>query len=153
MRIRTQSHLVAVAALLVIAACGRKDQRAVDTATGSVAPATPATPASTITVGDIDVGRSLNADRGISDRTTTFRRTDTIYVSVATQGSGSGTLASRWTFQDGQVVDESSQNISPTGPARTEFHVMKPDGWPVGKYRVEILLNGTSVGTKEFEVK
>jgi hypothetical protein len=149
MRIRTPSHLFAVAALLVVAACGRRDETpAMDTATGTVAPAT--TP---ITVGEIDVGRSLNADKGIADRTETFRRTDTIYVSVATQGTGSGTLAARWTFQDGQVVDESTQSVSPTGPARTEFHVMKPDGWPVGKYRVEILLNGASVGTKEFEVK
>lgn len=152
MRIRTQSHLIAVATLLVVAACGRKERSAVDTATGSVAPA-PATPTSAITVSEIDVGRSLNADKGIVDRTDTFRRTDTIYVSVATQGTGSGTLASRWTFQDGQVVDESSQNISPAGPARTEFHVMKPDGWPVGKYKVDILLNGTSVGSKEFTVR
>ena len=153
MRIRTQSQWVAVAALLLVAACGRRDETAVDTATGTVVPNTATPGAAAITVGEIDVGRSLNADKGIADRTNEFRRTDTIYVSVATQGTGSGTLAARWTFQDGQVVDESSQSISPTGPARTEFHVMKPDGWPVGKYRVEILLNGASAGTKEFEVK
>jgi hypothetical protein len=43
--------------------------------------------------------------------------------------------------------------ISPTGPAVTEFHLSKPDGWPVGNYRIEVLLNGTQAATKSFEVK
>jgi hypothetical protein len=42
-------------------------------------------------------------------------------------------LRSRWTFEDGQVVNE-SQNIASSGPAVTEFHISKPDGWLVGKY-------------------
>ena len=71
---------------------------------------------------------------------------------MATDGSGSGTLRARWTFQ-GQVVNESEQPIAPTGPAHTEFHISKPDGWPKGKYKVEITLNGTSVGSKDFEIK
>ena len=150
MQFRTNTYLAAAVALFAVA-CGRKERPAVDTATGAVAPA--AAPASTISVSDIDVGRSLNTDKGIADKTDNFRKTDTIYVSVGTQGSGSGSLTARFTFQDGQVVDESQQAISPTGPARTEFHVMKPDGWPIGKYKVEVMLNGTSVGTKEFTVK
>jgi hypothetical protein len=51
-------------------------------------------------------------------------------VSVKTDGSGpSATLTVRWTYQDGQVVDESGQNIAPTdGATVTEFHLSKPDG-------------------------
>jgi hypothetical protein len=149
MLFRTSSRLIVATVLIAAVACGRRDETKVDTATGAVVP----TPVAAISISEIDVGRSLNADKGIVDRTNTFKKTDTIYVSVATAGAGSGTLAARWTFQDGQVVDESTQSISPSGPARTEFHVMKPDGWPVGKYHVEILLNGASAGTKEFEVK
>jgi len=57
------------------------------------------------------------------------------------------------TYQDGQVVDESSRNISATGDDFTEFHISKPTGWPKGKYTVQILLNGAPVESEEFQVK
>ena len=73
---------------------------------------------------------------------------------VETQGSGSNAaLQARWTYEDVQVVDESSRNISATGGDFTEFHISKPSGWPVGKYKVEILLNGQPVESEDFEVK
>jgi hypothetical protein len=143
---RTRTILAALMALTVAAAC-RKTERTEITDSG-VAAVMPV-----LAVTTIDLGRSLNADRTILDRTETFARTDTIYAAVATSGSGSGDLRSRWTFQDGQVVNESTQSISPTGPAVTEFHISKPDGWPVGRYKVEIFLNGISAGSKDFEVK
>jgi hypothetical protein len=62
-------------------------------------------------------------------------------------------LAAKWTYQDGQTVNESSQSIAPTGPAATAFQVAKPDGFPAGKYKVEITKDGVSAGTREFEVK
>lgn len=107
-----------------------------------------------VKVTDIAVGRSVTADKAIAEKTDSFRSTDTFYVSVKTDGSGpSATLTARWTYEDGQVVDESSQTIAPTGRATvTEFHLSKPDGWPAGGYKVEVLLNGTSAGTKDFRV-
>lgn len=107
-----------------------------------------------VKVTDIEVGRSVTADKTIAEKTDSFRPTDTFYVSVKTDGSGpSATLTARWTYQDGQVVDESTQNIAPTGSgAVTEFHLSKPDGWPAGGYKVEVLLNGTSAGTRDFRV-
>jgi hypothetical protein len=107
-----------------------------------------------VTVTDIDVGRSVSADKTISEKTDSFRPADTFYVSVVTDGSGpSATLTARWTYEDGQVVDESTQNLAPTGgTAATEFHLSKPDGWPAGGYKVEVLLNGTSAGTRDFRV-
>jgi hypothetical protein len=105
-------------------------------------------------VSQIDIGRSLNADKTINDNTDSFKPNDTVYTSIATQGtSATTTLKARWTYQDGQVVDESTQTIAPTGDARTEFHISKPDGWPAGKYKLEVFLNGSSVATKEFEVQ
>ena len=107
-----------------------------------------------VKVTDIDVGRSVTADKTIAEKTDSFRPADTFYVSVKTDGSGpSATLTARWTYEDGQVVDESRQNITPTGSATvTEFHMSKPDGWPAGGYKVEVLLNGISAGTREFKV-
>jgi hypothetical protein len=105
-------------------------------------------------VTDIDLGRSLAADKTISDKTDTFTPTEIIYVSVRTDGTASNAaLTARWTYEGGQPVDESNQTISPNGPAVTEFHVSKPDGWPAGNYKVEILLNGVPAGTKDFKVQ
>ena len=110
--------------------------------------------AGVVRVTQLDLGRSLAADKGIADKTTDFRPTDTIYLSVETDGSASqASLAAKWTYQDGQVVKESNENIAPTGKARTEFHISKPDGWPAGKYAVAVTLNGAAAGTKDFEVK
>jgi hypothetical protein len=133
--------LVASLALALGAACNRDENPPVSTSGG-------------VKVSEIDLGRSLNEDRTIDDDTTSFKPNDTVYASVATEGTApDATLTARWTYQDGQTVDESSQPVPPTDDARTEFHVSKPDGWPTGKYKVDILLNGNPVGTKEFEVE
>jgi ABC-type oligopeptide transport system substrate-binding subunit len=106
-----------------------------------------------VRVSQIDMGRSLNADKTINDNTDSFKPNDAIYASIVTEGSAAtATLKARWTYQDGQVVDESTQTITPTGNARTEFHISKPDGWPTGKYKLEAFLNGSSSATKDFEV-
>jgi hypothetical protein len=63
------------------------------------------------------------------------------------------TLKARWTYEDGQLVNESQQTIAPTGPAVTEFHIAKPSGWPAGKYQVEISSAAGSLGSKSFEVR
>jgi hypothetical protein len=107
-----------------------------------------------VRVSHIDMGRSLNADKTINDKTDSFKPTDTIYASVATGGTAAtAALKARWTYQDGQVVNESTQTIAPTGDARTEFHISKPDGWPTGKYKLEVFLNGSSAATRDFDVE
>ena len=138
--------------LAALAACSKDSQNeaAGDVTPGAAAP-TPATP--TIAVAEIDLGRAVSNAR-VTDRTDDFRATDTIYTSVRTTGaSPSSTVMARWTFEDGQVVQESSQAIAPTGEAFTEFHISKPGGLPKGKYKVEVFLDNKSAGTKEFEVK
>lgn len=116
--------------------------------------AAPAAPAQEFSVSGIELGRGIGADKRVTGATTTFGPTDTIYVSVATEGSAaSKTIGARWTFEDGQVVSEDSETVSPTGPAATEFHIAKPSGWPAGKYTVAITVDGQAAGRKEFEVK
>ena len=118
------------------------------------APATPPPAAPAVTVTAIELGNQIGADNRVTQQSTAFAPNDTIYVSVVTNGSApSATLTAKWSYQDGQVVNESTQTIAPTGPAVTEFHIAKPDGWPAGTYKVEVSLNGRSTGIKEFEVK
>ena len=86
--------------------------------------ATPA--AAVVRVTEIDLGRSLAADKGIADKTSDFRPTDTIYaLGRDRRNRPAGDAAARWTYQDGQVVKESYENIAPTGKARTEFHIVQ----------------------------
>ena len=107
-----------------------------------------------VRVAQVDIGRSLTADKAISDGTDSFKPNETIYASIATEGTAAtAALKARWTYQDGQIVDESTQTIAPTGATRTEFHISKPDGWPAGKYKLEVFLNGSSAGTKDFNVQ
>jgi hypothetical protein len=102
----------------------------------------------------IDLGKGITADKHVANATTSFGVKDTIYVSVLTDGAApSKTITARWTFGTGQLVKEQSDTIAPTGPAATEFHITKKTPWPAGKYKVEILVDGNSAGTKEFEVK
>jgi hypothetical protein len=142
---RTMRSLALVVCVAAIAA-GCKKAATVETgATGT---------SGALRVTEMDLGRSLAAGKEIGDRTANFRPADTVYLSVETEGTSSqATLATRWTFQDGQLVKELTETIAPTGKTRTEFHIVKSDGWPAGKYTVAVSLNGAAAGSKEFEVK
>ena len=101
----------------------------------------------------VDLGKAIGADKKVAQPATSFAPNDTIFAVVSSDGSApSVALKARWTFQDGQLVDETAQTIAPTGPAATEFHIAKPSGWPAGKYKVEISANGAAVAVKEFAV-
>lgn len=130
-----------IAATIAAAACGPKNARG----------------AGAVSVTDINLGRSLTPDLKIDDKTDTFRPVDVIYLSVETKGAGPATLATRWTTQDNQVVNETSRTIAAPAkadePVRTEFHISQPTGLPAGKYHVVVTLNGTKAGEKDFEVK
>jgi hypothetical protein len=107
-----------------------------------------------VRVTDVTLGRAIGADKTITDKADDFRPTDTIYASIATDGSAASTsLRALWTYQDGQVVNDSNRSIASNNKERTEFHISKPDGLPTGNYQVEIFIDGRSVETKKFEVK
>jgi hypothetical protein len=138
----------AVVLLLMASGCSKKDKAGtVETTSGAVSNAP-------VQVTDVKLGRALGADKRVTDETDDFKPADVIYAVVETRGSApNAALQARWTYQDGQVVDESSRNISTSGEDVTEFHISKPSGWPKGKYTVQILLNGAPVESEEFEVK
>ena len=147
------TRVLAVTALAFAAftACSKEQKAAGGDVASGAAATTPAT--SSVAVADVDVGRAVSNAR-VTDKTNDFKPADTIYTSVHTTGSApAATVMARWTYQDGQVVQESSQSIAPSGDAYTEFHISKPGGLPKGKYKVEVFLDSKSAGTKDFEVK
>jgi hypothetical protein len=138
-------------AVIGTASCKKKEPPPPPVESAAPAPA-PAPPA--FAVQGIQLGKSIDADKKVTTPATTFGRKDTIYASVATEGAApSKTITAKWTFQDGQTVKEQSESIAPTGPAATEFHISKKGLWPVGKYKVDVSVDGASAGSQDFEIK
>jgi hypothetical protein len=145
---------------LTLDACRKKEPAPSaqgDQSTAAAPPTPIPAPPTPLAVGSVSLGKSIDADNKVTNATTSFGVRDTIYAVVNTTGGGSGTLQAKWSFvkaSGGETpVNESSMSIAPTGPAATEFHIAKASPWPKGKYKVEVLLNGTSAGTTEFEVQ
>lgn len=137
-------------ALIVIGACGKKSSdTSAQTSGGAIAPASN----NNVQVADVTLGRGVSADKHVVNQSDTFAARDTLYASIHTTGTAPNTnLTARWTFQDGQVVDERTETISPSGDAYTEFHISKPSGWPAGRYTLHVLVNGQETQTKDFTV-
>ncbi|GGJ95658.1 hypothetical protein [Luteimonas terricola] len=151
----------ALLATLALAGC-KKDEPAPPPPVATPAPApTPAptpAPAPMVSVTSVDLGNAIDGNNRVAAPATTFATTDTIHASVATVSSDpstpqAGELTARWTYEGDQLVDETSRDFSFTGTGTTAFEISKPDGWPTGNYRVEILHDGQVVQTRDFEVR
>jgi hypothetical protein len=146
-------------ASLAMVGCKKNADTAADTTPPASTPA-PTTPApvepapapAAMAVTTVDLGNAVGADNRVAAPMTSFATTDTIHASVATDGGSAGNLTAKWTFQDGQVVDTQDKSVA-AGPQVTDFSISKPDGWPAGKYTLEISSGGMVAQTREFEVK
>jgi hypothetical protein len=139
--------LVVAAALFGVSACKKAE------------PPPPLPPptqpgATAVRVTEVQVGNAVGADKRVTAPSTTLSTKDTIFASVVTEGAAPAVqLKARWTFQDGQVVNETTRSIAPAGKEVTEFSIAKADGWPAGQYKVEISLDGHPAETRAFRVQ
>ena len=150
--------IVGVAAALALAACGGGDDDAATTADTALGTAPPATaPATTdLRVTEVDLGRAMVGDTAVVEDTDDFAPTDTIHAVVRHEGAANGaTITARWTFQDGQVVDERTETVTAAagGTAYTHFMITKATPWPAGNYTLRVLVNGSEVESEEFSVR
>ena len=159
-------HVAITAALIgtvALVGCKKNDDPAPlpPVASDTLPASTPAPVATTgsAMVSGVDLGNAVGADMRVTAPMTSFATSDTIYAAVATNTSDPaatvpGKLGVKWTHVDsGQTVHEETKDISFAGDSVTNFQISKPDGWPTGKYRVEIMLDGTTVQTREFDVR
>ena len=153
-----KSLCILSALLILLAACSKAEEPKTPPpapAASEPAPAPAAAPAG-VSPGAVDLGKAVGPDKKVTTPAETFAKGDTIYVSVDTAGTGNAVLKAKWTFQKGgqtTVVKEDTQTIMPTGPATSEFHISKPDGWPPGDYMVELTIDDKPVAVKHFTVK
>ena len=114
---------------------------------------------SNVTVGSPEIGRAINQQSmEITSPTRIFAPFDTVYVSVPTDSPSpiSATLSVNWSYWgDGskQPVHAEGKQIPFNGAGRTVFQVSKPDGWPVGGYQVEILLDGNVMQSQNYAIQ
>ncbi|MGE3401727.1 MAG: hypothetical protein AB7K63_04010 [Vicinamibacterales bacterium] len=108
-------------------------------------------PSNPLTVSNVQLGRTINSDGSVGSFTNRFKPEDTIYVSALTDGPGTSTITARWTF-NGRPISEESKEVSYREPGATEFHIQFAGAAPVGSYKVEILVDGAAVATRDFFV-
>ncbi|MEO6172868.1 MAG: hypothetical protein ABIP02_07110 [Arenimonas sp.] len=148
--------LIATGLALALSACKKEEPVVVVPAPVVVQPAVappPAMPAE-VMVAAVNLGTAVGADQKVLTPSTSFGVKDVIYAAVDTKNAGKDVfLAAKWTFQDGQVVNEEGNTFSPEGDASTNFKLANDKAWPVGKYKVEISLNNTPVKSVDFEIK
>ena len=116
----------------------------------------PPRPPTPFRVTALQLGKGIQPDNTVQTATTSFAPKDTIYLSVTTEGlAPQAVLATRWTFGPKDVlVHEESKPVSPPSekPMRTEFHIVKPSGWPAGDYKVLLTVDGQPSQTQTFTV-
>ena len=152
-----RSPLAAVVAALALAtlACNKdsaNDEVAITPDTSGMVATAPA-PTATLNVTDVSLGKVMVGDTAVTDATDDFAPGDTIHAVVRHDGPAGATLTARWTYQDGQVVDERTETLAAAGPHTTHFLITKPSGWPAGDYKLHVLVNGSEVQSEDFKVE
>jgi hypothetical protein len=156
------THLTQVGPSLVMAvvlssACGRSEESrragAETGATDSAAVAASAAGSVARRVSNVMIGRQVGPNDRVTEPTFQFTPHDTVHVSVATEGAGSGgTLSAAWRSQSGEILQQTSAPAPPAGE-NAAFHLSRPEGLKPGTYKVIVFLDGDSVETKVFVVK
>jgi hypothetical protein len=99
------------------------------------------------------IGKRLGAGNRVTEPTFQFAPQDTVYLSVATEGSGGASkVTAAWRSQSGEIVQQTSEPVRATD-GNAAFALAQPKGLKPGTYKVVIFLGGDSVDAKVFVVK
>jgi hypothetical protein len=149
--------MIALAGTVALAGCKKKEEAVVApppvVAEPAPAPMEPA-PAPVSTTG-VTVGNAAAADKSVA-AVSTFGAKDKIIVSVKTDATTAANAAidAKLTFQDGQVAGQQTATVMAEDAGTTNITFSNANPWPVGKYKVDVTVNGVAAGmTQEIEVK
>jgi hypothetical protein len=157
--------LIALLGSVALVGCKKKeestDSNAAPAATAPAetapAPMTGAPPPmseAAVAVSSVSVGKTAAADKSVAPAAL-FAPKDDVIVSVRTDGAANNVnVGAKLTFQDGQVAGEQNATLNTSGAETTNITFKNANGWPAGKYRAEVMVDGKAAGTpQEFEVK
>lgn len=103
-------------------------------------------------VDTLQLGSKLNGDNTVATHTTRFKPDDRIFAAVLTDATGSSTITVRWSY-NGMMVGEESRKAVYKGAGATAFEFRSASAFPVGDYKVDILVDGQAVQSREFRVE
>jgi len=103
-------------------------------------------------VATLQLGNRLNGDSTVANHTTRFKPDDKIYAAVLTDNTGSSSIGARWTY-NGQMVSEEERRVSYKGAGATAFEFKSGSAFPVGDYKVDVLVDGQQVASRDFRVE
>jgi hypothetical protein len=104
-------------------------------------------------ISNVMIGKRIGSGNRMTDPTFQFAPQDTVYLSVGiTGGGGPDKLTAAWRSQTGEVLQQSTEAVQPSGQ-NTAFQLSQPKGFKPGTYKVILFLGGDSVDTKVFAVK
>lgn len=152
-----RTTIVCLAALigltLTFSACTKKEQTAPSPPPAASAPTSPPMDQGGARVERVTTAKSVNPDDSPGEASAAFAKGDTVYVSLWTANAPVGTeLRARWVGPDGKQFNEDRIVTDKMGDGYTSFFARNRNGWAVGNYRVEILLNGQPAGSVAFVV-
>jgi hypothetical protein len=148
-------HLLRPVALLLLAtACGG-DAPDTDAEPTAAAEATTALPMPTEPhVMGIDIGIAVDdSGRIMGAGVEAFPAPGPLFVSIRTQATPEGTPLAARLLSGTRTVDSTTGTATAaeaSGVGRTTLQLAKAAGLAPGEYRVEVFLDGTSVGIREF---
>ena len=149
--------IIALAGTVALAGCKKKEEAVVvpPPVVAEPAPAPVETAPAPVSATSVTVGNMAAADKSVA-AVSTFGTKDKIIVSVKTDAStpADAAIDAKLTFQDGQVAGEQNAALNTSGAETTNVTFKNAKGWPAGKYRAEVTVDGKAAGTpQEFEVK
>jgi hypothetical protein len=135
---------VVLSALALLAGCGSGDKGA------ESAPAT----ITSIRVSEVALGKAVDTNNKVTLAATRFASSDTIHVSVVTEGSAdqSTLMLMVMSLADSSYVYNENRSVPATKSPVLEFSLSNPVVMKVGSYRADIFLNGVLAEIKHFEV-
>ena len=141
----TSAALLAVFAFTVVSCSSKQPETQTTTTT---------TETNTVHVKALDLGRSLSSDRRVVTTDTPFAPTDTVYASMDLEGPvPASQVTARWVAADGTVVSEETVPVTASDTeGATQFQFAPPANLAPGSYKMEIVVDGQVVNTKEFTV-
>jgi hypothetical protein len=136
-----------LAALTLLAACGKKKEAPKVEPPVAVMPAPAPVPEPSAT---IELGRAIGADNRVMAALDAFGTRDTIYAAVAATNVPSGeSLVATWTHESGATVKVDTAATA----GQVAFHISKKTAWPTGAYKVVVATSGgKSLGERSFSV-
>ena len=152
------THLAQVGAPLAMVAvlaggCGGSDKsRGAETGATSDSALAAKAAAGPRHISNVMIGKRIGSGNRLTEPTFQFAPQDTVYLSVATEGStGADKITTAWRSQTGEVLQQPTEPIK--AGENTAFQLSQPKGLKPGTYKVIVFLGSDSADTKVFVVK